>query len=311
MGLTPIVLSFAIVSQSGVDTTVRDRFLKEYPGALAELEARMSPVKGVARVFDSKNGNREGPGNPITFAVDGTRRKFEFSKKSGKGKDVQTFRSVYCMDDLKSFRLGAVGEAPYRIEAIGLDPVAIAVFRTIFGKYVDAPRLNFGTALTGLMNNSDFQLNVAREIDTGHGRIVEVQFDEKSPGDRSSTYRVRLDPGIGWAIVESEHRLGSPSNKPETMEIEYPADLAGGRIFPSRIRSKRPDGKETICEFEQVEFAPTPEGEFRMEHYGLKDVTQYAPRRPSPIYGWLAWAGIVVALFAASVTLKRASDRRR
>ena len=290
MSLIPIFVSLAMVSQAGVDTTVRDRFLKEYPGAAAELEARMSPVKGVARMIDSKNGNREGPGNPVTFAVDGTRRKFELSKKFGKGNKIQTFRSVYCMDETKSFRLRAVGEAPYRVEQIGLSPLEIAVFRTIFGKYLDAPRSISGTALTVLMNSSEFQLNIAREIDTGHGRIVEVEFGEKSLGDLSSTYRARLDPEIGWAIVESEHRLGSSSSKPETLQIEYSRDLAGGRIFPKRIRLKGFDDKETICEFEQVEFVPTPEGEFRMEHYGLKDVTEYL-RRGSPLRFMAGWPG--------------------
>jgi hypothetical protein len=303
-----VAISLLIVTQSAVDKSVEDRFLKEYPKSSMELETRLSTVKGIARVFDPKGISQVVPQTSVTFAVNGPVRKFEYSKIiMATNKPTDTLY-VVCASGSTSFRLKRVGESPYQIQGIGSDLAEQAIFRTVFGKYLDAPWAIYGLHLTGLIKAADFRLTTSREIDTDQGRVVEIEFYSGSFNGQPSWYRVRLDPGIDWAIIESEYRPGSSSVNPETLKIEY--STATGHVFPKRIQSKGLDGKENVCEFSKIEFSATPASEFRMEHYGLKDVTNYAPKDSSHLHWWLIAVAVVVSLFAGSVALKKMAHRR-
>lgn len=310
MNLPTVVFSLTLVTQSvDIDPSVRDRFLRECPSAVAEIGSRMFPAKGDARVFDAKSGDGKRLTNRFVFAVDGARRKLEWTREFKQGKDPRVIRTVFSLDEKTSFRLKSVGASPYQIEAIGLGPVEKAMFWTIFGKYLDAPGTILGITPAGLISNPKLQISVAREIETGRGRVVEVRFDGKTGDSQPISYRARLDPRLSWAVLESERRMGS--SEPELIEIEYHSGLPGGRIFPKRVKSRAGDGTEAICEFERIEFVSTPSAEFGMEHYGLKDVAQYATARSSPFWDLLGWGGIVVVLLVTSVALKRVINRLR
>lgn len=310
MNLPALSLSLVVFSQTANDTSVWDRFVKEYPGAAARLEDRLLPARGNAFLFKSAGRTQKTSGTFVKFAITRSLRKFEVSIEPGAKAGTQNYTAVYCMAGLRSFRLNAFAGSPYQVRGVGSDPAQMAEFRTVFGKFLEAPWAILGAPLVDFIRNKEFQLDAAKEVDTNRGRLVEINFRFGTFNEKPNSYRVRLDPALNWAIVESEFRLGS-TVAPESLEIEYSPASSDGRFFPKRIAALGIDGKRQICEFEQVAFIEALASEFTMEHCNLKDVTQFARKPPSPLFGWFVGTVIVVALLALAILLKRLANMRR
>ena len=293
-----------------LDKAVEGRFLSEYPSSSAKLEAHLSKVQGVGRVYGVKDKQPVGLPTEVKFACNGPLRKFEFSWKVGMGPEARTVSYVRCSAGEQSFQLEKSGDGPYRIKSIGGDVMEEAAAKSMFGKYLDAPWTVSGFRLSDYMKAADFRIVAARELGDISRKLIEIEFTVNTFKDQPNRYRVKFDPGKDWAIVESEFRLGSSTNKPETMIIDYPEDGSSTPAFPTQIAAQGFNNASTICKFDKISLTAPPESDFKLEFYGLKDVMQYAPNASRSIPGWAIALGVILGLFLGSVALRKLADRR-
>lgn len=293
-----------LVASIGDDDAARARFVNEYPAASATLERQLSEWKGRARIRPV-TGSRRGGGTLVAFAVDDDRRKIELDVATKKSRS--TF--VYVVTDHGAFQLSRSSpDRPFQINGMGLDPKSLGDFDHQFGKYLTAPWAVVGVPIREWMKLPNYRLLDVQASGTGAEEVAEVEFEAGEFHGRPNLIRLRLDPNRGWAVLRSEFLPGGSKVSPTLMEIEYADDDAEGRARPRRIHHRALDRSEEICEFEQVEFAPTPESEFQMRHYGLKDVAGRSTGGRSFPYEWLAAFGCGLGLLGVGIWLKRRAE---
>ena len=311
MVLDVIVTSITLISsQTSGNHVLRERFINECPAALARLEGYFSRKQGVAR-STTIGGKSEGVRSvPIEFATDGPNKMVRYTRNfSAKGQS-QTVRFVLCLAGSKSFNLRAAGDGPYRITSVGDDEAAIGGFDAAFGNYLDASwKVYF---MLGRINpREEFQAErhsrgVRGQRHARRGRIPSRPYHRESTDPLSSGLQSRQ------RLVD--RRVGSPPGSPlssRIMRVDYGADRSSPATYPVRISMKDFDDKESIHEFDRVDFGPVDHKVFQIETYGLSDISQALPGRSSRLTWVFAAAGAVVALLVGAWILKRAADRRR
>lgn len=309
-----LVLQAVILGQTTDDQSIRDRFSKEYPAAVAELESRFSKYQGVARLQQGILKGDKVQGAPVRFARNGLLQKFEFSADADDGNKSRSFDYVYCSAGMSSFELTRPKskEARYKISKLGSNPVQQNTYRSIFGKFLDSPYAIYGTSLSRMMVGKDFRIKEAREISRDGDTLVELDFEFGTFNKAPNFYRVRLNPSLNWAIVYSEFRPGSSLKNPEILSVDYSARTEQSYFFPKKIFAHSLDGSTETCVLDKFEPATVPEAQFGLEYYGLKDVTKATANTSIWVNKWILGASAVVAMFCIATALRnrvRSMDR--
>jgi len=261
------------------------RFSREYPAEVGALKREFANVRGSAKLWMVSQG-KVGPPNRAQFAMGLECDKFAFINTK-----VQSVEVVSCRNQARYFQLEKRGEkAGYAITALGDDPASRSSFDAVFGKYLHAAWATLNQDVLNQTALSQFHIVSEREFNESGRDLVEVVFQNGDPAKSLASFRITFDPALHWAIVRSEASLGGRTM--EQFKITYDR-FASGRIFMKTVHLLDVSHRELVCEFDPTDFAPIPEQEFTLEHYGLKDPARKRQVSSTPlILGGLLLASI-------------------
>lgn len=253
-----MILLFSVIISVNVDYN----FTKNYSSGVKALKQDYAEARGVATVRTVKDGKAGRP-RAYHFATGPNRRKFEFENAA------RGIHYGYAELDGRSIEVQRNDPAePYLIRGIGDDdPIRRASFDALFGKYLNAPWGFGGRDIAGAYRRGFLEILETIQIEENGQALVQVTF-HRAASNPSSFHQIAFDPSFHWAIVRAESWEDDPSNPSERYEVTY-GPTASGKPYMKTVRWWGLDGKERLCEFEQVAFEPTPESEFTLEHYGM------------------------------------------
>jgi len=131
------------------------------------------------------------------------------------------------------------------------------------------------------------------------------------PRARGGGASLVLDPDAGWLVRSCRYRPAAEGGRAFDFEVEYGPPRDGLRL-PKVVRMAPPGGVSHRCAFSEWDFAPTPDAEFSMAHYGLAD-PRLARRAGTPrwLVGLAALGGAVaLAIAAFQLRSRRAAGPR-
>lgn len=283
-----------------------DRFAQTYPSEVRVLKGQFMEIRGVAKLSTVKKG-KSGPPKDFRFASGPDRRKFEFESSHSRSGKQSVNRYGYAELNERSIEVERTGSADvYSVLAIGdNDPTRRALFNALFGKYMEAPWAINGRDVEEAVARGWFSVVEAREIGVDGRDLIEVTFRLTTMAE-PNYYQAVFDPSLHWAILRASRWTTDPEKPSERYEVTY-GPTASGKPYMKTVRWWDRNGRETLCEFDAVEFATTPAAEFTLEHYGLK-----SPPLPvkGPNYRMAGWiAASAVGLLGAAWFLRRFATR--
>jgi hypothetical protein len=185
------------------------------------------------------------------------------------------------------------------------------ILNAIFGKYLNSAWTIFGHRPIELIRTSNFKLIAVREVPGIPAGLIEAEFEAGYFNDSKEPvhYKVRFDTANEWSVVESEASMSSPPLS-HVVKIDYRSYQKASPKYPGTILLKDVDGKESYCEFERVAFGPVDENVFRIETYGLKDISKNLSAQPSYLHWGIIAASVIASLIIGAMVLKKVADRR-
>jgi len=274
-------------------TDAESRFVNEYKHEARELKQEFTQARGVATTYSVVNGKL---GTPTTFqfATGSGRRKFEFEKIVQMApRKSSVNRYGYAELDGRNIEVQRTGPSePYKVRGIGDDDAKRrSFFDAIFGNYLNAPWGVGGHDIEDSLARGWFAVTEAQEVEVQGREQVKVTF-RLTTMTEPHYYQAVFDPTLHWAITKASKWTADPMKPSERYEVTYGPTVSGHTYIKSLHWWGR-DGKEKLCEFDPVEFAPTAASEFTLEHYLLK-----SPPLPDKQPNYLIVAGIFLLAIA-------------
>ncbi len=311
------VAALVVLASSALSAPVRaiegeaDRFLREYPNAGRQLEARYAHLQGegLYEQVSQTASNRPPFRARLSFAVEGMNRKIELRHERTGQVEMIPDDKVYCRNQQHDFKLNrkgdkgayTVGDISGATESRGSNP---ALDHT-YGRYLVAPFTVGSIKLTEMISDPSFVVASATTEKVGDDELVRINFTY-GVGNAAQEGFVLLAPSKGWTIREWETRLDT-LKVPIYSKITY-RPTGDDLPLPRVIEIKDADFTLKTLSFDNVEFKPTPVEEFTLAHYGLPDVsTPGASGGPWNTAFWLAGAA-AVAIFMGAL-LRRFGSR--
>lgn len=288
------------------------RFKQEYFRASEKLKSDLLMLKGTCLLTRRNEKEAERTTN-ATFAVDHGYRKLQFEKKISSGKTQSIMDIVYVVSPDGAFCLSrkqGPESKDYFVESLGTTDEEASTYKTLLGRFLDAPFSISGKPIAEIMASDKFRLLSAEGVDFEQSRCIRIEFEFAGPTPKSGQPRtdkaiVVLDPNQGWAVRRSELRIDTPFHPIVICDIKY----AGGTACPNFVAFTDIDKSYSTFQSREVAVRPTPKVEFTMEHYNLPNTNQRPAKlsnygRPMTFFA-LGSAGLIGAY-----AMRRAASRR-
>ncbi len=291
---------------------LKDRFYREYPRALAELEVRLSRVSAAgswSTEFSILDRTKQaGIANPsrklehescdFQFFVDGDNIKLVRENRKENGRDVQPFSKTIC----------STGEIQYVVDRDTADaqPVLkklnqnqiLDSLRDYRNRLTYAPVSTIGP-ISEMIKSPNFHLVDIESVEQKGKSLLKVNYSLKVSHARLKLSVIwlgylLLSPDEGWILYEQE--TDAKGSKRHT-KIEYAPD-AIGVLLPRKIVATTPTYGE-IIEFRQFDLGRPPSAEFAPQKAGLPDLAQpVGSQTKTNAQAWFYGAGVILAILA-------------
>lgn len=306
------------------DPALRDRVLREYPQALARLEAAYAQID--ARGLYTRP---VGVGTP-------TERLFRFTLSLEKRGDLRHTRRVWDEKD----RMGRIIEEircdnpeKYTFTAVRYEAGGPLVVRDLghqsgafeehygiyYRRHAEVMYSVFGTPVSRMMADPSFRIRDATGVTRGGKEFIRIDYDFNPKETVLRSGWVEVAPADGWVIHRYESQM-KPEFKNKTVvgEVEYVRDEPTGQLVPGRSVVRSPDGVHTVV-FDSYRVGPSlGEGHFTLASFGIPEVGSPSRRgRGVQPFFWVATAAVVSlavavgARYASSWLEMRAQRRGR
>jgi hypothetical protein len=347
--LVPWMAAFVLLArpaEAQTDGALRDRVLREYPGALTALEAHFSRAKGIVRrrSVRVKGPPRERalPDERFVFELRPDMARVVIERQFAAGKTASTRKdAALCYNRDYTFQLKKEGENSAFFlssfswnKAADPDEGARRTHRRING-YLNAPFSLANTSLRELFALEGFSVGNVSRVGDGPGERLRVEFDTGPVAKPRTRHRgwFIVSPAEAWVLCSFEVAIdprmikrgtitysGTHGGVPLPKQVVYTHEVladSGQKAPPKKIAPGSPgasndDGPGTSVEtydFDELTIAAMPDGDFTLAAFGLPEVGAAAPRAPGNLTLWLF--GLACAAMAAAVALRAAAARLR
>lgn len=294
---------------------LRDRVLKEYPPALARLEAFYSRMRLEGTFSETLiNDGKEEPRSVSHYllARDGESRKIERVIVEPGNRSIPIGNSLAsCSGPVYSFRLRKENAAAsYKIKDMGaahdktiLKDLGLVEHYSMFSPICSCNVLN-----RMIMADPTFRLGEVTEVLDGGQRCLKIEYEVKPDAKYPKIPGWWLvAPDLGWVLIEFDGIFGTHQNIHRHGKIEYGKTVEGIALLksvmlthPSYIRS---------FEVERIEPGPVPASEFTLTAFGLPELDR--PESPALMSSPAPWLFGAAALFLALAFVVRSRESRK
>lgn len=292
-----------------VDSTLEERWRREYPIAAAEWEAAAQGFSAQGRMsFHWLDGSTTTV-KALKVAASGDKRLFVWEGKTfarpGAPPPAEVSEAE-CETEEYMFNLRKnATSSHYIIEGYGpYEEVEDSRFQLWFKRFARNATSYLGTSFLQRMQDPSFVLKSIEAVERGDGEIVRIGYDYENKYVFESGV-VDLDVGKNWAIRRVETNARNKKDAPSAVlkvDVEY-EKLDHAKFFPRRMESflriaQKDMYEHMIVEYDEVRLGPPPDEAFKLPAFGLPDV----PLRPLPRASIFTFANPLLWLtLAASV----------
>jgi hypothetical protein len=347
--LVPLMAAFLLSApqvEAQTDGALRERVLREYPGALKALESHFSRAKGIVRRRNVRvkgpPRERPSPDERYVFELRPDMARVVVERQYAAGKTAPTRKdAATCYNRDYTFQLKKEGEeSAFFLSSFswnkGADPEQGARrTHAQIKDYLNAPFTLAYAPISELFAYEGFSVGNVSRVGDGPGERLRVEFDTgpvAKPRTRRRGWFI-VSPAEAWVLCSFELTLGPRMIKRGTITYSGTEDgvplpkqavythevLAGPdqkappkKIAPGSQGANNGDSAGTSVEtydFDELTLASMPDADFTLTAFGLPEVGAAARRAPGNLTLWMF--GLACAAMAAAVALRAAAARLR